>query len=95
MLNALRSFWAVVRTGGNEMQWSTPRPRNFWPHDMVITGEDHLLSLNLLLLVRAQFWTTEYDWDGGVREAFTNWHRDLSPPTPHDAGRKSLSETAP
>jgi len=62
---------------------------------MVITGEDHLLSLNLLLLVRAQFWTTEYDWDGGVREAFTNWHRDLSPPTPHDAGRKSLSETAP
>lgn len=34
------------------MQWSTPRPGNPWPHDMVISVDDHPLSLNLLLFVR-------------------------------------------
>jgi hypothetical protein len=62
---------------------------------MVITVDDHPLSLNLLLLVRPPFWTAECDWNGQVREAFNNWHRDLSPPTLHDAERKSLSEAAP
>ena len=62
---------------------------------MVITVDDHPLSLNLLLFVRPPFWTKEDDWDGLDREAFTSWHRDLSPPIPHDAERKSLSDLIP
>ena len=71
------------------MQWSMPRPRDPWPHDMVITVDDHPLCLNLLLLVRAPFWTRDYDGDGLDRDAFIDWRRDLSPPAPHDAARKS------
>jgi hypothetical protein len=40
-------------------------------------------------------WTTEYDWDGLDREAFNNWHRDLSPTIPNDAERRSLSDLIP
>ena len=77
------------------MQWSTPGPGNPWPHDMVITVDDHPLSLNLLPELHPlipPFWTTEYDRDGLDREAFNSWHRDLSPPIPNDAERKSLSD---
>lgn len=47
---------------------------------MVITVDDHQEIPPLI----PPFWTTEYDWDGLDREAFTSWHRDLSPPIPHD-----------
>jgi hypothetical protein len=73
------------------MQWSTPRPGIPWPQDMVITVDDHQEIPPLI----PPFWTTEYDWDGLDREAFTSWHRDLSPPIPHDVERKSLSDLIP
>jgi hypothetical protein len=47
------------------MQWSTPRPENPWPQEMVITVDDHSLSLNLLLFVR-HAWSLPYlsGWNG-------------------------------
>jgi hypothetical protein len=44
------------------MQWSTPRPGNPWPQEMVITVDDHPLSLNLLLFVR-HAWSLVSDAD--------------------------------
>ena len=44
------------------MQFNTPTPGNPWPHDMVISVDDHPLSLNLLLFVR-HAWSIKPDVD--------------------------------
>ena len=62
------------------MQWNTPRSDNRWPHDMVISVDDHPLSLNLLLFVR-HAWSIARNFDVPSLSPTPNPGASKAPPT--------------